>query len=405
MSPSLQHIGSGVITTVTAAGLACSASAQEQSQLELRTGVVFATNPFQSINDDADSFAVSVEAIPQVTWETERTAVTFDGRLRYEEWLEDYDSDLFALARLSLTNQASETLELFGSASFETTERALAGLSTDSLDPTVPTLPGANDLADDAIFGAGIRRDTAAASFGGQKSLSATQAIRAEGSSQFNWFGEGGFDYRTLQFDLQYLQNVSPTVEWTIGGQVAQSDFFGQERGDGVFAGVMTGARIQVSPTGSLGASAGVAFASVDTGIEGAKDKGEYFIASFDYCEELIRGQLCAVASRESRPTTIGGASIVNSAGLSWNRTFDEGESFSLNARYGDTKASLAAFDLEELQETSFVAASAYYATPITERLGLYVAPSALLLLDNPFDRGDNYQISVGLSYRFGRQR
>ncbi|MBX7539392.1 hypothetical protein [Qipengyuania sphaerica] len=377
--------------------------AQEGPTVEIRTGALVASNPFLVGGDDAEGIALTMEVLPQIRWEDETSTVVLDGQVRIEEWLERYDTDLSGKAALSASKNVSQTLELFGDAMYETRKRASPDLLV-NLPPDGEIAPptGTDFELDPTLIDQTVRRQSASASFGAAKQLSSTQSLRGQVATGANWFDQRGLDYRTTSLDLSYNQDLSPRVSLVLGANGSLSDFLDQARGDGVFATAEAGFEFETSPTGTLAARAGLSIVRVDTGF-GETDNGEYAVADVEFCEELFQGKMCASGSRESRPTTIGGASTVTAANFSWNKQYDRGENLTLNLRYSDTKASLAAFDLADVQRTKFLGASAYYARPISDTVGVYVSPSAVKLFDDPFDRGSNYQIMFGLTLNFGR--
>lgn len=387
-----------------ALGASSGANAQETAEVELRAGAVAATNPFLTAGEDPQSVALSVEVLPTMTWNDEVSTLTLNGRLRYEEWLDKYDSDLSGQVGLAVTRQASETLEIFGSASFESIERSSPDLLVSSIEDgeDLPLIDPGLEPLDPTLSVGGVRRQSAVATAGFRKQVSAVSQINATLSSAMNWFNEGGVDYRSSELSLGYQRAIAPNLTFLSEVRGTKSDYLDQARGDGTFGTALAGLSAQVSPTGVLTATAGIAIASVDTGF-GENQQGEFFVMAADYCEELLQGRLCLGGSRESRPTTIGGASTLTAVDVGWNRAFDRGENISFNLRYSDAKASLAAFDTDNVQRTKFLGASAYYVYPISDRLGVFASPSAIKLFDDPSDRDANYQVMIGLSYVFGR--
>ena len=376
--------------------------AQESPNVEIRTGVLAASNPFLTGGDDAGSIALTMDVLPEFRWEDETSTIVLDGQITVEEWLNRYDTDLSGQAALKVDKAVSETLALFGEAAFETSKRATRGLLTGQIgEGAIPT-NGANlDLAP-ILVDQTVRRQSALASLGAEKKLSSTQTLRGEILSTANWFDQQGADYRTSSLELEYIQKLNPRFELVFGANGALSDFLEQSRGDGAFGAAHLGMKVQLSSTGSLSANAGVVLVRTNTGT-GGTENGEFLIANVEFCEELFQGKMCASGFRESRPTTIGGASTVTAGSFTWSKEFGRNEILNLDLRYSDTKPTLAAFDLANVGRTKFLGVTAYYTRPISESVGLYINPSAVKLFDDPFDRGSNYQMMVGLTFNFGR--
>ena len=381
------------------------AHAQDTAQVEFRAGGIVASDPFLArSSDDGASVAAHVEVLPEMIWRDETTSLRLDGRLRYEEWFDGYDGDLSGEIGVGVRKKASETLDLFALGAFESIERSSPEVLIGSIQNVddLPVIDAGLDTLDPTIGIGGIRRQSALATAGFRKDLSTVSELGVSLSTNINWFDESGVDYRSTELTANYAQTLAPNLALVLEVRGGKADFIDQSRGDGTFGSATAGVRTQVSPTGTLSASAGIALADVDTGL-GSRQRGEFFIAAVDFCEDILQGKACLSAARQTRPTTIGGASTLTSVDFGWSRAYERGDRLSLNVRYTDTQAELAAFDLERVADTKFVGATAFYSYPINDRFGLYVSPSVLKLFDNVSDRDTNYQVMFGLSYTFGR--
>ena len=383
---------------------ASSANAQDTAAVEIRAGGVAATNPVLANSDDAGSFGASFEILPRLGWTSATGTVVVDGRLRYEEWFDDINSTLSGDVGLGVTKNVSETFNLFGNASYQSVARSspdllIAGIDDQNL---VPVTDGTLDLSDPTLGLEDNRRQSVNISGGFQKNLTSVSDLTTTLSSSVNWFDRNGFDYRSTELAIEYQRAVAPNFSILLEGRGAKTDFLEQARGDGTFGTALVGIRTQLSRTGVLSASAGASIAEVDTGL-GTTEDDVFFVAGLEFCEDLLQGTSCLGVSRQSRPTTIGGATSVTSASFGWSRSFRPGENLSFNLQYSDAEAALAILDLGNARRTKFFGATANYTYPITDRFGLYISPSALLPLDNAQDRENNYQVMFGLSYTFGR--
>ena len=391
--------------SVVALAVAAPVSAQDATSVEFRTGATLASDPFLVTGESGskDAVALNFEVLPEVRWQDETSVVRLGGQVRYEEWLNRYGSDISGTASLSAQKQASETLQLHGGVSYQTRDRPRP-------DALVSYLPD-EDLGDPLVFEAPIdptldqqfsRRQSVSANFGFDKSLSPTQSWFTEVTGVSNWFEVDGLDYRTAGLSTGYTQQLNPRLAMNIGLSGTLSDYEVGSRGDGVIGNATVGFDLQLSETGSLRTGAGIGYSRVDSG-ENTKETNTFFVANASLCEQTGRSRLCAAGSRETRPTAFGGATKVTSASLGWDLTLGEAESLSVNAGYTDSKASTAFVDEAVPLRSKYASAAVRYSRSLSKNLGFYFAPSATKIFDDPTGRGSNYQVSVGLSYIFGR--
>lgn len=395
------------VASVIALAAAVPAYAQDDAQLEVRAGATYASSPFLvgggEAGTDGDAVALSIEALPELLWEDETSVVRLGGVVRYEEWLKRYGSDVSGAVSLSGQKRASETLSIFGAVGYQTSERPRPEALVSSLsdDPLVDPLQFEGPI-DPTLNQTFDRRQSATASFGAEKRLSPTQSLRAEISGVSNWFEGDGLDYRTVVLDTSYSQQLNPRLSMIIGLSGAISDYEIGTRGDGVLGNATIGFDLKLSETGSLRASGGAGALRIDNGL-GIKESKTFVVVDFNLCEQTGKSRICAGASRETRPTALGGATKVTAAQLGWDLTLGENESLSIGASYADTEASTSLVEPILLPRTKYAAAALRYSRLISENLGFYFAPSATKIFDDPLGRDANYQVSVGLSYIFGR--
>lgn len=154
------------------------------------------------------------------------------------------------------------------------------------------------------------------------------------------------------------------------------------------------------SLTGTL--ELGVSYADIK-GFDGSSSKNVSFAGSISVCRRQSFERFCGTASRSARPTLIGGLSNVDSAGITYGRVFSVNDNISLSAQYSRSRASFLGPEQGLDNSQSVVAVSASYSRRLTQRLYAFVTPGYARTSGMAFsNERENYQISTGITYRFG---
>ena len=400
----LYGISTAVLATAMVAAISpSSANAQDSATVDISASTTYASNAFSEAGDDTEGVAASIEVAPTFQWTDERSTLSLRGSVRYDQWIDDDESDLAGSAQLAASSRLDENTSVYGAASFRSSRRTLRdfllgdGLLLEDPDVVPPTFEV------DPTFGDRFSRRTSAGVSGGiTQTLSPTQTLSLGVDSQYNWIGDDLGDYRTHGATISYGQRLGPRSRLvvTVGGGL--SDYDERPFGDSVYGNGFIGVEFDLSETGTFNINGGVGISDTDVpdGIDGSRAT---FLANAQLCERVLNGRLCASGGRSLQPTALGGASTVTNASFGWVTSDLGSDSFGFNARYSKVDSEIDVLGLTTLRGTEFVGLSARYSRAISEKLDFYIAPSFSKILDDTLDRKANYQAEAGLRLRLGR--
>jgi hypothetical protein len=215
-------------------------------------------------------------------------------------------------------------------------------------------------------------------------------------------------DYRSDRIVASYNRSLSGRTSLNAGVIGGRADYDEEDNvgglaaGDGTFMTPTLGMSHRLTEALTASISVGASFSSVE-GPDGQKIKKVSPAGSVSLCQRQSRGRLCLTGSQSAEPTTFGGITTVSSGQVFYSRVIGLTDSLHASARYSRRGSNL--LQAEEGTDTSYsvFAVLAGYNRKIAERLYAFVTPSYARThrkaLNEPHE---NYQISLGVRYRFG---
>ncbi|TCJ34967.1 hypothetical protein [Parafrankia sp. BMG5.11] len=421
------------LATVLAIPLAAPVHAQVRGVVDVSVQGTVASNSSLENSRGGGAFAFGLQVDPSVFYEDgEVTTAALRGTVAVDQ----YDADNGTVGSLGLTagmrHKISERTSIRGSASARSTRSGVRDflrnpvLASDVLQNLNPDLlpelggqadinPGGltsfdPDLLDEFDFdladlGRG-RTNTFQVGASVDHAISSSDSVSFGGSVRLNSSGDPrGSDYRSDSVSVAYRRALSTRTSFNVGISGGRADYEdggeGPGPGDAIFVTPAVGISHRLSETLTASASVGASITSVER-HDGASEKDVGLAGNLGLCQLQYRASLCATASRGVQPTSFGGVTSVTSAGLAYSRLLGLRDRVSASARYSRRDDSLVENQSDFGGAQSVFAASASYNRSIGQRLYAFVTPGFSRTSGSLTGDRDNYQISVGIRYRFG---
>jgi hypothetical protein len=390
--------------TVAAAFLAPALSlAQTRANMEISTGATAASNPYLVEQPDTAAAGASLTFAPSLTFDAGDASGSLDGSLDLEKYFGRYGLDESAMLRASGERHVDERTTVTANVGFRSSKSAARRFYGDSaltpvasgdlpaaplVDPTLANFGGRTSRLD---VNAGIEHQTDPNStFSASTGVGLTR-VRAN----------SGQDYRDASFSLGYQRRLDERTSVLTTLNAGYADYLSQLAGDGAFGTVMAGLDRQVSQSLHFSAQFGASLADV-TSLGGGKGRTITWAGRIDACEAYPTGSACLTGERSARPTALGGITTVTSTRASYQRSLGIDADLSLTATYARSIRSHLPLSAPVSGQSELVAVSGTYRHAIGERLSAFVTPSATMIEDDISGRRKDYQVLIGLSYRFG---
>lgn len=391
-------------TAAAACLLPPTATAQSRAGVSVSTGATAASNPYLLDAPDTDAIGANITIDPFVFFEEEDATVTLNGSFTLEKFSENYGTDESASLGASGVYRLDERTTFKTSAGFRTSESAarryFRGLDLENIEPGEFPDGSLVDPTLGNVMGRTTRLDVDATIerlVGPSSVLTASTGLgltRVESGS--------GVDYKNASFVVSYSRQMTERTSLRTSVDAGYVDYLGRRSGDGVFATALVGADHQLSQSTNLSAQVGASVADT-TSLVGGRRTTLSWAGEFDLCNTHPRGTLCATASRSAQPTSLGGLTNVTAVGVSYSHSLGTRATASAHAQYARTsRGGEPGFALPN-GKSELASVSATYRHRLGERLSAFVTPSFTSIDDDLSDRRSNYQVMLGVSYRFGR--
>jgi hypothetical protein len=378
--------------------------AETVAGVDVSLGGTVASNPYLLTRDDTGSVGVNGTIRPFVIATEDATTVRLEGILLIENF-DDYGTDESAEVSASILHNLNERTTVSADVGFRSSEagarRFYGGGNLDNLQPGEfpdygpidPTLGNVSGRSSRLDVNAGLRQ---AVSARGTVDLSMGIGLtRVEGA-----FGQ---DYRDSRTAFSYAQTISERTSVRFSADVGYADYFDRRAGDGLFATTLVGADHQLSESMYGSFQLGVSYADVKSALGGREDLTSW-AADLKLCDALARGNLCLNASRSAQPTSLGGITMVSAIGADYSRAIGIDGHASFTATYSKSGLSDSPVLLgRRKSEIAYVAGT--YNHRLGDRVSAYVTPSFTANEDQFAGNAENYQVEVGITYRFGTLR
>lgn len=395
------------LTTVAVASFSPAvATAQSRAVVSVSTGGTAASNPYLLKDPDTEAIGAYLTIDPSVFFEEEDSTVTLNGSFTLEKFSQDYATDEAASLGASGAYRLDERTTFNTSVGFRTSQSAArryyAGPDLDNIDPGEFPDGSIVDPTLGNVMGRTTRLDVNASL---ERLMGPSSVLTASGGLGLTRVESGsGIDYKNASLAVSYSKRLSPRTSLRTTVDAGYADYLGQRSGDGVFTTALMGVDHQLSQSLNLSAQLGASFADTASPVGGRRTTLSW-AGEVDLCNVYPRGTLCATASRSVQPTSLGGLTNVSSVGLSYSHSFGEKTTASLNGRYARTsRGQQEGFALSN-GKSELANVSATLRRRFGERLSAFVTPSFSSIDDDFTERRNNYQVMLGVSYRFGSVR
>ena len=393
----------GLSTAAAACFSPAAATAQSRAGVSVSTGATASSNPYLLSGSNTDAIGANITVDPFVYFEDEDAAVTLSGGFTLEQFSKNYGTDASARVGAKGVFRLDERTTFKADAGYRTSRSAarryFSGPDLENLDPgqfpdnsiVDPTLGNAPGRTTRLDVNASVERQT-----GPNSVLTASTGL---GLTQVE--SGSGVDYKDASFAVGYSKQIAPTTSLRTTVDAGYVDYLGRRTGDGFFGTAMVGVDRQVSQSVNLSARLGVSVSDTASPLGGRRSTLSW-AGEFNLCNTFPRGTLCATASRSAQPTSLSGLTNVTSAGLSYTHSLGTMATISLNGQYAQTSRSKQAGFALSNGKSRLANASLTYRRRLGERLSAFVTPSYTSIDDDMSDRRNNYQVMLGISYRFG---
>jgi len=391
------------VTASLASLVPLTANAQTEARLDVSLGGTVASNPYLRDGSDTGAVGADLTILPYLNVTDDDTTVTFDGAVSFESFFDQYDVDESVRFGASLENRLSERTTLSADVNFRSSEAAarrfygttdLGGLEQGEfpdqnvVDPTLANVSGRTSRLD--MTGSIEQIVSANDIFGATLGLGLTRVESATGE-----------DYRDFKSALNYSHRTDERTSLTATFDVGYADYLGRQAGDGVFLTGRGGLKHDINETMYMSLQFGASYAEVEA-LVGGKQSFTDWSASFDLCDILARETLCVTGSRAPRPTSLGGLTMVNAVSASYGHDFASGNA-SISASYSRSGRSDSSSVLLGRRGSEVAVVRASYRHDVGRQLSAFVTTTFTSSDEEFATKHENYQILLGLTYRFGR--
>lgn len=400
----LRFIGRAAVAGVLGfGGLVSPALADTRAGIDVALTGRVSRNPFgvDANQGDATTVAISPDISPWLTLSDPDTRAEFHGDLLIDQYARRYGTDTTGFADASLVQNLSPGLTMRAGAHYTSSNIGVHNLLLNrQVAADVVGTPG-ELLPDVTTAGTRTRINTINARLGFDIAASQRDHFTIDfNGSRTRTSVPGSSDYlygtATLGYDRQVAEHTSATLTL----QLSDVNYVNKLEGDGIIFNPQAGVKQQLGPNWELSISAGASIARIKR-ASGVSDSFTTFSGNARLCDRLSNGQFCLSAARTAQPTAIGGVSASTDATAELDLTLSREDRISATARYSRVDQSTALPG----RTTDFVGGWVTYTRQFNDRFSLFVAPSYSKIFDDSATRPANWQLSVGVRYRFGAIR
>lgn len=415
------------LATVVVSQISSEARAQVRGTVDVSAEGIVGSSPFLQEGNENGAVSVRLQVSPSILYEGDEVTTA---ALRGIVAVDSYDVENGTIGTLGLTGGIQHLLSEKTSVGLDASVRSTRSPVRDFLlNPTLsgevlPRLGFGSENADSEDFGPGalVGFDPDLTETGRQgrtnsyqmgaslnHALSSLDSLFLGASVRFNKSDDPtASDYRSDRLTASYRRTLSSRTGVNAGISFERADYEGDNaprRGDGTFITPTVGISHRFNETLAANFNLGVSITEVQ-GPEGVSKNDVGLAGSFDLCQLQFNGSLCGTASRSAQATAFGGVASVTTAAVTYNRTLSLRDSVNVNARYSRRDASLLPVEGEFDGSQSVFAASAAYNRMVAEQLYAFVRPSYARVFGGIMSEDrENYQISLGIRYRFGNSQ
>lgn len=363
--------------------------------------VGFDSNPFLSDRQSPEAASFRLQLAPTIERSTARTSIRATGRIQHVEYLGKYRSLQNLGADIAATHRLTERLDINAGLLFRSdilaTDLANPLINGDTSAPTIPVIPGGNDVT---LLGERQRREQYGADAGLTYTPSERNEIRWSAAFRADRFATNELSESNFYSQqLRYSHQLNGAIG--IGAVVNASiiDFTSAAFGDTqtVTPQALVTARLseRLNATGSFG----VAISRVE--LPTGKETNTAFAGNLSLCYEAPLSRLCVNGSRQVLPSAIGGARIQATGGLTYSLRLSERDTLQFGGNYSTASQPLASTgdDFESIN------AFGRYERRINERMRLQASLGYLNTSGDNRIEASNFQALVGLSIKLGRNK
>jgi hypothetical protein len=323
------------------AAVSSPAVGQTVTFLDLTAGVGYATNPFLRTDGSEGSGYGRLSAFGSHRWLGERGSTALTGFVENSTYFTDHGSkQIFSLAA-DTTQRASETVNLYASASFS---GDLGGQLSNRFvsvpaapDIPDPTAPPPVTVEDPELFDFGRRSYRLAGQAGASIRTSEHSTVTISGGAHRAWFssGDGDFasdfvdDYTTLFGSVGYDRVLSERTAVGVRVNVSRTDYDGSDDNT-VFINPELTARTTLSENWSATGAIGVTLARVDSGGDDNSSTNLSFRGSL--CRSGETERFCGNVSRHAQNSAVADLVTTTSVGFDWFKRLSEDQTLQLSA-------------------------------------------------------------------------
>ncbi len=373
------------------------AMAETRAGVDLSASGKIASNPHEQVVTKT-GVAGSVKIDPWIRIVGEQSGVELRGNFTVDRYAQDYGTDTTASVRLNAERRLSPYVGISGGASYQTSRAGIHDLllSRDTAADVVP--PPTTPLPDVTFGGIRIRAETIDAHLGLDIKPSPHDQLHLNfGASRSRFDSINASNYDSYSAGLGYARTLSERTSATASIQISKSDYLNTRAGDGTIITHLVGIQRQFSQTLTLSASVGASFSRTHR-ADGSLQNFTSLSGQLRLCNAGIRSTLCLSAARTAQPTAIGGIAAVSSVAFALDNQLGQRDRLSLTAQYSKNDRSTGVLG----GGSQFYGASASVTHEFNRRFTAFITPSFSKTIDQVTPRKANYQMEVGLRFRFG---
>ncbi|MDE2403603.1 MAG: hypothetical protein KGM17_02670 [Sphingomonadales bacterium] len=383
--------------------IAVPAVARTEAGVEVGVSGTVSSNP-DLVNNPKTGVSGVGTIVPWVRFESELSTIAVMGNLEYQKYTNRYSSHVTAWASVNANRRLSENVSVAGGLTYRRTSTVLdtflatgaGSVIPGSGEVQIPTAP-----IPDVSFGNGRTRSE---SYEGSLSLSVTpgerSSLSASAGFQLSRYPSlTGANSNNLHGSLGYNYQLSQRAGVNASVSFARYDFLGTRVGDGWTVTPQLGGSYRLNESVSLSGSLGASL-SRSHRPDGTIREFTVFSGDLSLCKTAKRTKYCLNASRSAQSTALGGASAVNQVKFNMARAIGQYDSFSADINYSryDSPTILGVVG----RVSQFYGVSSSYSHSFAgRRLSAVVTPSFVRLTDDNGSK-NNFEIRIGVRYRFG---
>jgi hypothetical protein len=371
--------------------------ADTRAGLDLSTSAKVATNPFlEPVH--FTSFAGSASVDPWLQIKDPQSLVELRGNFTVDAYTQHYGTDTSGDAQLNASKQLSPYVGISGAAAYRTAITGihtllLTGNTSATTAQPVPTTP----LPDVTLSGLRTRSKTFDGHLGFDLKPSSRDTLNFYfGASLARYNDINTSDYNYYSAGLTYAHALSAHTSLQAIVVVAKSDYLRTRAGDGTIVTPQVGIEHQFSPTLTFGFSGGASI-SQSHRADGSLENFTSFSGQAHLCNRGERTTLCLNAARMAQPTANNRVSAVTSVSGVYSNQFSLKDFVSLTMQYSKNDNPGIQFGASQ-----FYGMTASETHNFTRRFAGFISPSFSKITGNFTSAQSNFQVDVGLRFRFG---